>query len=470
METSVLRNLVKRVPSNHRNCCYYNNLDYNATADQKDIAVHNLLGNGSSSHYNDGTNNRRLSLELLSLEGDDLNHVETTIFGSSSSSSNNNNNSRRSSLTSLGGGEGPERQPSVGTFLATLPEDSLFGGGGGGSSSHIDMSSSMMMNESGVINMDEFDLNNNNSSFMNLGEESFLDLGVSEEEARALQKLSRISSAMACIEDLGDDDDDIFDFEDDEDENEGQEDDELDIVQEEGDEGDASEGSNPDVLRADDSFVPTTAVEGCANKPSLERTVEGSMNMNDLLVQHKNSNNNNKSSSVEISLNGHHDFNFEEQSSRSLYPSITGVLGGGGGLSDNNNNKGSSSKMAPRPSFSRSLAKRTVVPDITVTTANANAGANAPQEPATTTTSRSTANTRTPSSKSLKSKAKAEKPGMIRRNTCGTLYVGSTMSAPDKDATIKVCRHSLRYFSRNESRFQNLTHISCATSFIFFLK
>ena len=30
--------------------------------------------------------------------------------------------------------------------------------------------------------------------------------------------------------------------------------------------------------------------------------------------------------------------------------------------------------------------------------------------------------------------------GMQRRNTCGTLYVGSTMSAPDKDATIKcVC-------------------------------
>jgi hypothetical protein len=32
-----------------------------------------------------------------------------------------------------------------------------------------------------------------------------------------------------------------------------------------------------------------------------------------------------------------------------------------------------------------------------------------------------------------------EKPGLGgRRNTCGTLYVGSTMSAPDKDATIKV--------------------------------
>jgi hypothetical protein len=33
-----------------------------------------------------------------------------------------------------------------------------------------------------------------------------------------------------------------------------------------------------------------------------------------------------------------------------------------------------------------------------------------------------------------------EKPGLLgsRRNTCGTIYVGSTMSAPDKDATIKV--------------------------------
>jgi WW domain len=30
------------------------------------------------------------------------------------------------------------------------------------------------------------------------------------------------------------------------------------------------------------------------------------------------------------------------------------------------------------------------------------------------------------------------KPPIVRRNTCGTLYVGSTMSAPDKDATIKV--------------------------------
>ena len=30
------------------------------------------------------------------------------------------------------------------------------------------------------------------------------------------------------------------------------------------------------------------------------------------------------------------------------------------------------------------------------------------------------------------------RPNLVRRNTCGTLYVGTTMSAPDKDATIKV--------------------------------
>lgn len=33
-----------------------------------------------------------------------------------------------------------------------------------------------------------------------------------------------------------------------------------------------------------------------------------------------------------------------------------------------------------------------------------------------------------------------KRPELVRRNTCGTLYVGTTMSAPDKDATIKcVC-------------------------------
>lgn len=33
---------------------------------------------------------------------------------------------------------------------------------------------------------------------------------------------------------------------------------------------------------------------------------------------------------------------------------------------------------------------------------------------------------------------KLNKPALRKRNTCSTLYVGSTMSAPDKDATIKV--------------------------------
>eukprot|EP00550_Attheya_septentrionalis_P001831 CAMPEP_0198283958 /NCGR_PEP_ID=MMETSP1449-20131203/3536_1 /TAXON_ID=420275 /ORGANISM="Attheya septentrionalis, Strain CCMP2084" /LENGTH=793 /DNA_ID=CAMNT_0043980863 /DNA_START=82 /DNA_END=2463 /DNA_ORIENTATION=+ len=48
------------------------------------------------------------------------------------------------------------------------------------------------------------------------------------------------------------------------------------------------------------------------------------------------------------------------------------------------------------------------------------------------------------------------KPSMQKRNTCGTLYVGSTMSAPDKDATIKcVCgvyRSHLLISAREEAR------------------
>jgi hypothetical protein len=40
--------------------------------------------------------------------------------------------------------------------------------------------------------------------------------------------------------------------------------------------------------------------------------------------------------------------------------------------------------------------------------------------------------------KSSTSVKRMEKPEFKRRNTCSTLYVGSTMSAPDKDATIKV--------------------------------
>lgn len=40
------------------------------------------------------------------------------------------------------------------------------------------------------------------------------------------------------------------------------------------------------------------------------------------------------------------------------------------------------------------------------------------------------------------------KPSLRKRNTCSTLYVGSTMSAPDKDATIKVKKqwHSVPSF------------------------
>lgn len=37
---------------------------------------------------------------------------------------------------------------------------------------------------------------------------------------------------------------------------------------------------------------------------------------------------------------------------------------------------------------------------------------------------------------------KNKKPDLKRRNTCGTLYVGSPTSAPDKDATIKVSNSS----------------------------
>lgn len=39
------------------------------------------------------------------------------------------------------------------------------------------------------------------------------------------------------------------------------------------------------------------------------------------------------------------------------------------------------------------------------------------------------------------------RPEVKRRNTCGTLYVGTTMSAPDKDATIRVCAHE-GFFAR----------------------
>lgn len=42
----------------------------------------------------------------------------------------------------------------------------------------------------------------------------------------------------------------------------------------------------------------------------------------------------------------------------------------------------------------------------------------------------------------------SKRPDLVRRNTCGTLYVGTTMSAPDKDATIKVT-----YLYENEGSY-----------------
>jgi hypothetical protein len=45
---------------------------------------------------------------------------------------------------------------------------------------------------------------------------------------------------------------------------------------------------------------------------------------------------------------------------------------------------------------------------------------------------------RNESSSSSAASCNLAKPSLRKRNTCGTLYVGSTMSAPDKDATIKV--------------------------------
>ena len=57
-----------------------------------------------------------------------------------------------------------------------------------------------------------------------------------------------------------------------------------------------------------------------------------------------------------------------------------------------------------------------------------------------------------------------EKPSTIRsrRNTCGTIYVGSTMSAPDKDATIKV-RTTIRFspFRGNTEHSQYALILRC---------
>jgi hypothetical protein len=45
---------------------------------------------------------------------------------------------------------------------------------------------------------------------------------------------------------------------------------------------------------------------------------------------------------------------------------------------------------------------------------------------------------------SVRASASVTRPAMARRNTCGTLYVGSTLSAPDKDGSIKVS-HKFMY-------------------------
>ena len=44
----------------------------------------------------------------------------------------------------------------------------------------------------------------------------------------------------------------------------------------------------------------------------------------------------------------------------------------------------------------------------------------------------------------------AVRPAVTRRNTCGTVYLKTTMSAPDIDATIKVCRNKLCGFEFSE--------------------
>ena len=51
---------------------------------------------------------------------------------------------------------------------------------------------------------------------------------------------------------------------------------------------------------------------------------------------------------------------------------------------------------------------------------------------------------------SLKGANQLTRPELVRRNTCGTLYVGATMSAPDKDATVKVrkpCLHRHLFYT-----------------------
>ena len=56
-----------------------------------------------------------------------------------------------------------------------------------------------------------------------------------------------------------------------------------------------------------------------------------------------------------------------------------------------------------------------------------------------------------------KGEEEMSRPEVKRRNTCGTMYIGTTMSAPDKDATIRV-RYDERNFSKKVIQLPYLQH------------
>lgn len=57
-----------------------------------------------------------------------------------------------------------------------------------------------------------------------------------------------------------------------------------------------------------------------------------------------------------------------------------------------------------------------------------------------------------------KDETNLQKPSLgPRRNTCGTLYLGATMSAPDKEATIKVSHEYTYHHSFVKKKFQTLS-------------
>jgi hypothetical protein len=59
-----------------------------------------------------------------------------------------------------------------------------------------------------------------------------------------------------------------------------------------------------------------------------------------------------------------------------------------------------------------------------------------------------------------KKEALIERPKVTRRNTCGTVYVGTTMAAPDKDATIKVRSEYLFWATVRSFRCQTHPRLS----------